>query len=145
MSGPLRILVPMDGSPPALSALRHVLDLAGRGLLVEIHLLNVQLPVRGAAAALIAKAELEAYHRDEGMKCLEVATDLLKAAGHRPFPHVGVGAPGETVVAFIARLHCDLVAMGTRGFGGVGGMLLGSVASHVVANAAVPVTLLRGN
>lgn len=145
MSEPLRVLVPQDGSPAALRAVQHVLDLAARGLAMEVHLLNVQPPVRGAAAALIAQSELDAYHRDEGMKALADARAMLVVAGAlQPHLHVSVGSPGEIVVAFIARLRAGLVIMGTRGYGGgVAGMVMGSVASHVVTHSLVPVTLLN--
>ena len=142
----LRILVPVDGSVPSLRAVQHVLDLAARGLAVELHLINVQAPVRGSAAMLIAKSELNDYHRDEGMKALADAVQALKVAGIPPHLHVSVGAPGEVVLAFAQRLAVQLIVMGTRGFGGgVAGAVMGSVASDVVTGASVPVTLLSAD
>ncbi|MCX7379473.1 MAG: universal stress protein [Alphaproteobacteria bacterium] len=142
----LRILVPVDGSVPSLRAVQHVLDLAARGLAVELHLINVQAPVRGSAAMLIAKNELNDYHRDEGMKALADAVQALKVAGIPPHLHVSVGAPGEVVLAFAQRLAVQLIVMGTRGFGGgVAGAVMGSVASDVVTGASVPVTLLNAD
>ena len=96
MTDTLRVLVPMDDSPSALRAVRHVIELAGRGLAVEVHLLNVQAPVRGSAAALIAQRELNDYHREEGMKALAGAQTLVERAGLPMHLHVGVGDAGET-------------------------------------------------
>lgn len=145
MSNALKILVPVDGSVPSLRAVQHVVELAQRGLAVELHLLNVQAPVRGTAAMLIGKADLDAYHREEGMAALADAVQALKVAGIPPHLHVVVGAPAEMVLAFAARLGCGLVVMGTRGYGGgVAGAVVGSVASSVVTGAAMPVTLLNG-
>ena len=59
MTEMLRVLVPMDNSPSALRAVRHVIELARCGLAVEVHLLNVQAPLRGAAATLIAQSRAE--------------------------------------------------------------------------------------
>ena len=144
MSGLLKILVPVDGSVASLQAVQHVVELALRGLALELHLLNVQPPVRGAAAMLIARAELDAYHRDEGMAALADAVQALKVAGVTPHLHVVVGAPGEMVLAFVPRLGCRMVVMGTRGYGGgVAGAVMGSVASQVVTRSPVPVTLLN--
>ena len=146
MSDALKVLVPVDGSVPSLQAVQHVVELARRGLAVELHMLNVQPPVRGTAAMLIAKSELDSYHREEGMKALGDAIQAAKVAGIVPHVHVVVGAPGEMVLAFVQRLGCGLVVMGTRGYGGgVAGAVMGSVASDVVTGASVPVTLLNAD
>lgn len=146
MSDALKVLVPVDGSVPSLQAVQHVVDLVRWGLSVELHLLNVQAPVRGSAAMLIAKSELDDFHREEGMKALADAVQALKVAGIAPRLHVVVGAPGEMVLAFVRRLGCRLVVMGTRGYGGgVSGAVMGSVASDVVTGASVPVTLLNAD
>jgi nucleotide-binding universal stress UspA family protein len=139
----LRVLVPADGSEPARRATQHVLDLAARGLSVEVHLLNVQPAVRGVAASLVSAGDLEHYHREEGMKTLAEPMRLLEAAGLKPHAHVCVGDSGEMILAFARRLNCEQIVMGTRGLGPVTEMLLGSVARHVVGGAPVPVTLVR--
>lgn len=143
MSAPLRVLLPVDGSEPSTRATAHVLDLAARGLPVEIHLLNVQPAVRGVVGSLVPHAEVEDYHRDEGMKALDACRALAAAAGLTAHCHVSVGDPGPTVLAFVETLACDQVVMGTRGLGAVGGLVLGSVAQHVVTHSQVPVTLRR--
>jgi nucleotide-binding universal stress UspA family protein len=142
MTDPLRILVPTDDSPSARRALRHVLDLAARGLAVEIHLLNVQPPVRGVATSIVSSADLADYHRDEGMKVLAGPLRTAQAAGLTAHAHIAVGDPGETVLDFARRLACDQIVMGTRGFGAVTSLVLGSVARHVVGTGHLPVTLL---
>jgi nucleotide-binding universal stress UspA family protein len=142
MTDTLRILVPTDDSPSALRAARHVIELAERGLALEVHLLNVQPPLRGAAAALIAQSALNDYHREEGMKVLAGARGLFEQAGLPVHLHVAVGSPGETVVSFAGRLGCQQIVMGTRGLGSMAG-LLGSVARSVVAESNLPVTLVR--
>ena len=143
MSAAFRILVPTDGSEPSRRAAQHVLDLAARGLILEVHLLNVQSAVRGVAASLVPHDDLQSYHRDEGMKALTESLHLVETAGLKPHAHVGVGDPGETVVAFARRLNCEQIVMGTRGHPSVTELLLGSVARHVLGEAAVPVTLVR--
>jgi nucleotide-binding universal stress UspA family protein len=143
MSAAFRILIPTDGSEPSRRATQHVLDLAARGLMLEVHLLNVQSAVRGVAASLVPHDDLQSYHRDEGMKALAESLRLVEAAGLKPHAHVGVGDPGETVVAFARRLNCEQIVMGSRGHPSVTELLLGSVARHVLSEAAVPVTLVR--
>ena len=143
MSQPLRVLVPTDGSAAAERALRHVLGLQQRGIPVELHLLNVQPPVRGVAASVVSQADLTDYHREEGMKVLAEPIRIAQEAGLTPHAHIGVGEPGDIALAFAKRLDVDQIVMGTRGFGGFAGLLLGSSARHVVGESDVPVTLLR--
>lgn len=143
MSTAIRVLIPSDGSEPSRRATAHVLDMAARGLLVDVHLLNVQPAVRGGAASLVSQSDLDSYHRDEGMKVLAESLRAVEAAGLKPHAHVCIGEPGEAILAFAKRLQCDQIVMGTRGHGAVANLLLGSAARHVVSQAAVPVTLLR--
>jgi nucleotide-binding universal stress UspA family protein len=143
MSDPLRVLIPSDGSDPSRRAVAHVLSLAARGLLVDVHLLNVQSAVRGSAASLVSPRDLEDYHRDEGMLALAESIRQIESAGLKPHAHVSVGDPGEVILAFAERLHSEQIVMGTHGRGLVGTFLLGSVAQHVVVHATLPVTLLR--
>ena len=143
MSSALRILVPTDGSEPSQRAAQYVLMLAARGLLVDVHLLNVQPALRGGAASMVSQNDLECYHRDEGMKLLADSLRLIQTAGLIPHAHVGVGAPGETILAFARRLQCEQIVMGSRGHATVRKLLLGSVALHVVNMADIPVTLVR--
>ena len=143
MSAALHVLVPTDGSDPARRAILHVLDLAARGLSLEVHLLNVRPAVRGVAASIVSHCDLEDYHREEGMKALAESLRLVEQAGLKPHAHVCVGDAGEMILAFARRLGCEQIVMGTRGLGRVTELLLGSAARHVVAGAGVPVTLLR--
>ena len=143
MSDVRRILVPTDGSEHARNAVQFVLDMAAHGAPLEIHLLNVQPAVRGVAASLVSQSEIESYHREEGMKVLSEAAKQVEIGGLKPHLHVGVGQAADTVVAFADKLGCSQIVMGTRGLGGMTGLLLGSVARDVAGQAKMPVTLLR--
>lgn len=139
----LRVLVPTDGSDPACRATQHVLDLAARGLSLEVHLLNVRPAVRGIAASLVSTNDLEGYHREEGMTALAPSLRLVEAAGLKPHAHVCVGDPGEMILAFARKFSCEHIVLGSKGHGHISELLLGSAARHVVAGAEVPVTLVR--
>ncbi len=144
MTDPIRrILVPVDGSENALRAVRFAIGLARERPGTELHLLNVQPPVGGTVAMFVNKADIRGYHRDEGMKALAAAIELVKAAGVSVAHHIGVGQPGETVAAFAKELGCGQIVMGTRGLGAALGLLLGSVATDVIRHAVVPVTLVK--
>ena len=138
-----RILIPVDGSAHARKAIEHALAIVAKDPTAEVHLLNVQPPVRGGAASLVSQSDLDGYHRDEGMKVLADPAKQVEAAGARPHLHVGVGDPGDTVLSVAQRLGCTQIVMGTRGLGAVGALLMGSVARDVAGKSEIPVTLLR--
>jgi nucleotide-binding universal stress UspA family protein len=140
---PKKILLPLDGSANSGRAVDLVRDYAESGLIGEVHLLNVQYPVSGDVSAFVGKRALEGYHHDEGMKVLSPAAATLKGAGVSVKLHIGLGTPGEVIAVFCKELGCDAIVMGTRGLGGAAGLLLGSVATDVIARTEVPVTLVK--
>lgn len=140
MSG--AILVAVDGSDNAARALEFALALA-QGLGVRVELLNVQPQMSGTVSMFVAKTELDAYRRDEGMKALAPSIAAAGQAGVQHDHHIGVGAPGPTIAGFAKQLGCAQIVMGTRGLGGALATLLGSVASATIRESAVPVTLVK--
>jgi nucleotide-binding universal stress UspA family protein len=141
----MKILIPIDGSENALRAVRQVLDKRGwyREAL-EIHLVNVQLPVAsGAVRMFIPQDQLREYYDDEGQKALQAAKDLLQQSGVPFHCRVGVGDPAPTIMHYCTEQGCELIAMGTRGLGALGNVLIGSIATKVIHLAHVPVLLVK--
>ena len=141
----LRILLPVDGSENALRAVRHAIDHADwfRGPL-ELHLLNVQLPVAsGAVKMFISQSQLNDYYRDEGLAALKGARAMLDSASVAHRHHIGVGELGATIIDFSRQLGCDLIVIGTHGRGALAGAMLGSVAAKVIHLSPVPVMLVK--
>lgn len=142
--GMTRLLLPVDGSPRSLAAVRHAIALSA-ALRQPAHLilLNVQAPVRGNIGRFISEADLRRYHEAEGRKALIKATRLLVEAG---LPHASQVVVGDVVGAILdaAKRHdCQAIVMANRGRGSVAGMLLGSVSMHLLHQSAVPVILVR--
>jgi len=141
----LIILVPIDGSENALRALRHIIgtrDLYREP--IELHLLNVQLPVAsGAVKMFISQPQLNDYYRDEGLAALKEARALLDKAGVPFQHHIGVGEIAPTIASYAREKDCRQIAMGTHGRGGLAGALLGSVATKVIHLADRPVLLVK--
>jgi nucleotide-binding universal stress UspA family protein len=54
-----------------------------------------------------------------------------------------VGDPAEQIIKQAKAVKTDLIVMGTRGRSALKGLLLGSVASKVLAHASTPVTVVR--
>ena len=137
-----RILVPCDGSEPSLAATRFAIELARERGGSQIHLLNVQPPISGSAAAFLGKTPIRQYHEEEGTAALAAARSLLEAAGVAFEHHIAVGEPAEAVAAYAEQKGIDHIVMGTRGLGLMSG-LLGSVASGVLGLVKQPVTFVH--
>ncbi|HEV2440471.1 MAG TPA: universal stress protein [bacterium] len=53
------------------------------------------------------------------------------------------GEPSHEILAAAAHLKADLIVMGSRGLGQVGGLILGSVSERVLHGARIPVLIVR--
>ncbi|MEE4663662.1 universal stress protein [Pseudomonas alliivorans] len=141
-----KVLVPFDGSEHATRALGYVIELsADLKKSLEVHLLNVQAsPIDYSLYLAPDMIEgVKAGLNNEGKRVLDDAIELLTAAGTHFQAHVDLGNVAEQVEAQVQKLGCDAIVMGTRGLSSVTGLLLGSVATRVIHEASVPVTLIK--
>lgn len=140
-----RILVPMDGSDHALRALDQALRKLGPK--DEIRLLNVQPPIPSSVGDFVGSDAIGRFHADEGDAALRAAKERLAPAEARHevshMAEIRVGNVADTIAAYAAETGCDEIVMGSRGHGGLAGMILGSVASRVLHAAGVPVTIVK--
>jgi nucleotide-binding universal stress UspA family protein len=140
-----KMLVPVDGSEYSDRGVDFLIKSAQwYREAIEIHLITVQhhMPY-GRAVSAVAGDEIRKYHQEAGLKALESARARLDAIQMPYTFHIGVGVPAEIIVQYASKQGCDQIVMGTRGLGAVGGLLLGSVATKVLALASVPVLLVK--
>lgn len=135
------ILVPMDGSEHALRALDHAIRKLGKD--GEIRLLHVQPAIPSSVGDFVGAETVRRYHDEEGEKAMAEAKARLDRAGIRYTAEVRVGQSAETVAEVAKACGCDEIVMGSRGLGGIAGMVLGSVASRVLHVSPVPVTVVK--
>jgi nucleotide-binding universal stress UspA family protein len=141
-----KLLVPLDGSGLAEGILPYVKGLATRLFLgvVLLRVFTVAAMVHAAAEVptrvfdmleVEAKAEAERYlsqvSRDLARKGVLVEHELLK------------GAPGASIVDYAHKTEGCMVAMSTHGRTGLGRLVLGSVADHVIRHSGAPVLVFR--
>jgi nucleotide-binding universal stress UspA family protein len=146
--GRIRVVVGADASPASDGAIEALILLTERER-CEIVVVSVveQLPIDTfglPAAATIAPGELDvAMNRGQEEAAVKVraATERFERAG-LPFSGYVVAMPGATagLMDAIERHEADLVVVGSRGFGPLVGIALGSVSSHMVR--AAPATLV---
>jgi len=140
----LTTLIAVDGSEHSLRAVEHVCRLAAAGLQMDVHLLNVQIPVDSAHVRMFVEAELiDDYYRTEGLAVLAPAVSRLEASGIACKRHLAIGHAAETIVHYASRFSAGLVVMGSHGRGALKHMLLGSVATDVLRDVDAAVTLVH--
>ena len=135
------ILVPIDGSPNALRALKHAAERYRDSPYAHLLLLNVQPPL--PASRHVPKSMIKDHHKRMSEEALAPARALAERLGMTFDCYVHVGDPAEVIANFARRTHCREIVMGTRGLGRVRGLFVGSVATKVIHLAAVPVTLVK--
>ncbi|MEY8688299.1 MAG: universal stress protein, partial [Leptothrix sp. (in: b-proteobacteria)] len=138
------LLVPVDGSGASERAVHHAVSLIRGRPAASIALLNVQN--RETLGLSDIDAEDEDEHRiavSRSTKVLHKAIAACQAAGVEFDTHMAFGPIIETIIRAVRDVHADQIVMGTRGRGRLRSLVLGSVATGVVHQASVPVTLVK--
>jgi nucleotide-binding universal stress UspA family protein len=146
----MKILAPVDGSPPSLRAVKLAIELAAGRLPTTIVLLNVQniqnismLALTEGARAVMAIL-LEEEEARASAEALREATRACVAAGALFTVRVETGTPAAMIHQIAGEEKADHIIMGTRGLGGIRGLLFGSVSTQVLHLAGdMPVTLVK--
>ena len=142
----MKILVPIDGSPASTRAVKLAVDqvrtMAGASLIV----LNVQRIAKlglAAGGAIMSAAWSELEEESGAAQVFQEADAVCREAGVTHVPRQEWGAVAATIDRVAREEQVAHIIMGTRGLGGVRGLLLGSVATQLLHLVDVPVTLVK--
>lgn len=140
----MKILVPVDGSPLSLDAVRHALGLIRQGLRAELVLANVQAPASLYEIVVAHDPDvIKDVSTGAGTHLLESARDLCRNAGVAFDCEVVSGDAVRALCDLAEQDGCALIVIGAHGKGALASALLGSV-SHALAHAApVPVMIVK--
>lgn len=138
-----RLLIAVDGSAHSDNATRFAIDLARRCGPTEIFVITVMPALTGEVKAFVPKEMIDRYYQEEGAKALASARHLLETSGLSYKHHIGIGPIGPAIVAYANEKGCDHIVLGSRGHGAMVGLVLGSVATRVIAEAPQPVTVVK--
>ncbi|MDH4150726.1 MAG: universal stress protein [Betaproteobacteria bacterium] len=141
--GTTKILLPVDGSENSLNAVRHVISRAADKPAIEVHLLHVRTPL-SYIARFVSRSDIDGYHREEAVKALTPALELLSRAGVPHVDHVEFGDKAETIKRVAERLGVDQIIMGTARKNSITRILEDSVTGNVLEIAQVPVVVVTG-
>ncbi len=140
----MKILAAVDGSPYTKRMLAY---LAAHdewlGQHHEYTLLTAVNPLPQRAASVLDKATLKAYHAETAEKVFKpLRTFFTKQKLNAQYVSK-VGSAAEVIADAAKKGGYDLVVMGSHGHGALINLVMGSVATKVLAGCETPVLLIR--
>ncbi|QLP99774.1 MAG: universal stress protein [Burkholderiaceae bacterium] len=140
----MNILLAVDGSPYTKKMLAYLVthnEIFNAS--AQYTVLTVQPPLPPRARAAVGKDVVNNYHAEEAEKVMAPVRKFLDRHGLAAKTTWKVGAAGETIAKVGAEGRFDLIVMGSHGHSALAGLVLGSVATQVLAHCKVPVLLVR--
>lgn len=140
----MKILFAVDDSERSLAALDLLLArLHWFSDSVAITIINVHpaLPYSGATA-WAGRKNVASYYEEASQAALKPAGERVAAKRTEAKLVAVVGDPAEEIARYAATHGQDLIAMGTQGRTALSNLVLGSVATKVLAHAKVPVLFM---
>lgn len=135
-------LVPVDGTPESLAAVRYAVTHACVER-IAFHLLNVQPPVMAGDVSVLTSADsILCMRRCAGEEALRAARNLVRAHGFRHASEVVFGVTAEEIVRCAAERGCSKIVMSARRTGVIASVLGRSVSARVIRLSPVPVTIV---
>ena len=143
----MRILVATDGSPHAIGAAnwtaRFVRELRG----AEVVLANVghfpAVALGGLGEGYVDYAALEEGMKQGGEAILGDTAKAFAGCDVQVSRVYREGDPAGEIVKAAKEHNADIIVMGSRGHGQIGGLILGSVSERVLHAAHGPVLIVR--
>jgi len=140
----MKVLVPTDGSEPAVRAAEFVgamLPAEGATFEVLVVLSYSLYPYREGSEEPKAREERERATVDAVHAAADATVRGLRTFGHEAVVERRFGIASDEIAAEILHWAPDLIVMGRRGVRGPA-RWLGSVSEHVLHHAEVPVILV---
>lgn len=140
----MKILLAVDGSAFTKKMLAylttHLEGFSGKN---EFTVFTVQMPLPPRARAAVGTEVANSYYAEEAAKVTEPVLKFLARHGIEAKVMSKTGAPGELIAKAADTGGFDLVMMGSHGHSALGNLVMGSVATKVLANCKAPVLLVR--
>jgi nucleotide-binding universal stress UspA family protein len=140
----MKILLPVDGSEYTQRVLNYIgahNELLGPGHEYTAFTAIPSIPAH--AARFLDRATVEDYYKDLAEQVLKPVEAFAAQQGWKLKVAYVHGPAAEAIAAFANEHKPDLIVMGTHGHSALGNVILGSVASGVLARCTTPVLLIR--
>jgi nucleotide-binding universal stress UspA family protein len=140
----MKILVAVDGSSYTKRMLAYLA--AHDEWLGDAHKYTVVHAVPAVpprAAAVLDKEVLKSYYEDEAEKVLKTIRTFFGKQRIQAEYVSKVGPAADVIAALANKGKFDLLMMGSHGHSTLGNLVMGSVATKVMAHCTAPVLLVR--
>jgi nucleotide-binding universal stress UspA family protein len=140
----MKILLPVDGSDYTKRMLAFVAahdELFGSGN--EFTVFTVVAPIPAHATRFLDKSIVDSYYAEQAEEVLAPVRKFAAQHGWKTTMLHVHGPAAESIAALANESRHDLIVMGSHGHSALGNMVLGSVATGVLARCKVPVLLVR--
>ncbi len=139
----MKVLLAVDGSSYTKKMLAY---LAAHDMFSpknEYTALTAQLVLPTQARSALGKELVHKYYDDEGNRVMAPVIKFLARHGVTVNTLWKTGKPGELISKTAVEGKFDLVVMGSHGHGAFINLVVGSVATEVLAGCKVPVLIVR--
>lgn len=144
----MRILLALDGSPSSLAARDLAAGLRWPAKTAITLVTAFDIPIAWAANGLAAGGDWftneEAPLRRQAEEALTAMREPLEKRGWTIDQRVVQGRAATAVLSAAADVDADLIVVGSRGFGPIRSMLLGSVSAEIISGTDRSVLVARG-
>lgn len=140
----MKVLVAVDGSVYTKRMLAYLA--AHDEFLGDRHqytVLTVVAPLPGRATVVLDRDIVRSYYGEEAEKIFKPIRSFFARQGIAANFVSRVGVASELIARQATTGKFDLLIMGSHGHGKLGGLVMGSVATKVLANCKTPLLLVR--
>ena len=144
------VLTPVDGSELSISAARHGIELAklcnAKLTAIMVSPTYRQRFEEGFAvpSGKVVRERWEEQMTERAQEVLDkICVESGRAGVRCSSAHVFGDAPYEAIIETAKNNGCDVVVMGSHGYGGVKQFILGSETTRVLSHSAIPVVVYR--
>ena len=140
----MKILLAVDGSTYSKKMLAYLAT--HDGMFSTAHdytVFTAQAALPPRARAALGKPVVDKYYAEECDKVLAPVAKFLLRHGIQAKHLWKVGAAGSLIATLAEEGNFDMVVMGSHGHGALANLVMGSVATQVLAHCKVPVLMVR--
>ena len=140
----MKILLAVDGSAYSKKMLAYLATHDGVfSTANDYTVFTAQAALPPRARAALGKPAVESFYAEESEKVMAPVIKFLLRHGIQAKRLWKVGAAGTLIAKLAEDGRFDMVIMGSHGHGLWGNLVMGSVATQVLANCKVPVLMVR--